>query len=79
MKVLPLQCKRLDFHVTRMTTENGGPVSSWRRKNRSLISTFMVNVLTVKQSAFFSICQNENPWHPLLTLITFLSLQSIFM
>ena len=28
MKVLPLHCKRLDLPVTRMTTWNGGPVSS---------------------------------------------------
>ena len=33
MKVLPLHCKRLDLGVARMTTKNGGPVSSWGRKN----------------------------------------------
>ena len=33
MKVLPLHCKQLDLCVARMTMYNGGPISSWRRKN----------------------------------------------
>ena len=28
-----LHCKRLHLRVVRMNTQNGGPVSSWRRKN----------------------------------------------
>ena len=32
MKVLPLHCKWLDLRVAQMTTQNGGPVSSWRHK-----------------------------------------------
>ena len=33
MKVLSLPCKQVDLRVARMTTYNGGPVSSRRRKN----------------------------------------------
>ena len=40
MKVLPLLCKRLDLRLARMTTSNGGPVSSRRRKNSVLIYYF---------------------------------------
>ena len=39
MKVLPSLCKPLDFHVARMTTQNGSPVSSRRRKIVPPIST----------------------------------------
>ena len=45
----PLQCKRVDFCVARMTMLNGGPVSSWRHKKIvSAISTFRLNTVTLK-------------------------------
>ena len=53
MMVMPLPCKWLDPRVTRMTTLNGGPVSSRRRKNSVPISTFVLNTLTLKERAFF--------------------------
>ena len=45
-KVLPLHCKKLDLRMARMTMQNGGPVSSWRRKKiPSPISTLRAKYL----------------------------------
>ena len=55
----PLPGKRLDLRVARMSTQNGGPVSSRRRKIMSRISIFVLNTLTLKYCEFFkSIAEN---------------------
>ena len=43
IKVLSWPCKRLDLRITRMTTWNGDPVSSGRRRIVSSISTLVWN------------------------------------
>ena len=52
MNVLPLHCKRLDHRVARMTSENGGPVSSTSRKN-SVPNWYLRAKYTDIQSDYF--------------------------
>ena len=58
MKVLLLQCKRVDFCLARMTTLNGGPVSSWRHKSAVKINNKMTEAFPcytgVKQGCMLS-------------------------
>ena len=53
MKVLPLLCKWLDPRVTRMTTSNGRPVSSRRRKNSVLNQYFRAKFIDTQREGFF--------------------------
>ena len=57
MEVLPLPCKWLERHVARMTTKNGGPVPSRRRKNMMSpprpISAFVLNGIDTQIEFFF--------------------------
>jgi len=53
MKVLPLPCKWLDPLVTRITTLNGGPVSSRRRKNSVPNQYFRAKYIDTQREGFF--------------------------
>jgi len=54
MKVLPLLSKQLDLCVSRMTTSNGGPVPSRRRKNSVFSYYFSVKYIDTQIKYLFS-------------------------